>query len=192
MDTAKICTSCQKLKKLDQFSPKANGKFGRQAQCKACRSVAQAAVRAADPDKARAANRKADRKRGPSTARVQKWRQDHPEEARRRSRQDRAKRRARLAGAAIGNVCFESLYAAFPDCYLCGLPLADEVDVDHVIPLSQGGAHSQANLRPTHEACNLRKADKLLADLDWYAGPVDIGQQTCDAGATTTNEGDGS
>jgi 5-methylcytosine-specific restriction protein A len=33
-------------------------------------------------------------------------------------------------------------------CHVCGLPLADEVD--HVIPLAEGGADDESNLRPIH------------------------------------------
>ncbi len=33
-------------------------------------------------------------------------------------------------------------------CHVCGLPAADEVD--HVIPLAEGGADDASNLRPIH------------------------------------------
>lgn len=38
-------------------------------------------------------------------------------------------------------------------------------EVDHLVPVSQGGTDIVANLRPLHWACNRRKSDKLsLAD----------------------------
>lgn len=177
MDNAKQCTGpCGETKSLDQFSPKKGGKFDRQAQCKPCRSAARVAERAADPEKVRAIDRRAERNRKQTSAqRSAAWRKANPERHRIQAQQYRATRRAVQAAAVIGNVCYESLHAFFPDCYLCGQPLSGEVDVDHIVPLSRGGAHSQANLRPTHESCNLRKHDRLLSELDWYAGPIDIG-----------------
>jgi len=48
-------------------------------------------------------------------------------------------------------------------CYLCGgmIPLGDR-HVDHVIPLSKGGAHTASNLAITHSACNLRKSARII------------------------------
>lgn len=84
-------------------------------------------------------------------------------------------REARIREAATGPVDCEAVVSRFPDCYLCGLPLTDDVHIDHVVPLSRGGAHSMENLRPTHPACNLRKNSSLLSELGWYTGPTDIG-----------------
>jgi 5-methylcytosine-specific restriction endonuclease McrA len=58
-------------------------------------------------------------------------------------------------------------------CYLC-LRAIDEAAVapdplsgtiDHVVPLSRGGAHIDANLRATHLACNVDKGD---APAPWW------------------------
>ncbi|MDQ2740400.1 MAG: HNH endonuclease [Actinomycetota bacterium] len=43
-------------------------------------------------------------------------------------------------------------------CGICGLHVdLDAMHVDHVVPLSKGGPHVQANLQPAHAGCNLRK-----------------------------------
>ncbi len=55
-------------------------------------------------------------------------------------------------------------------CYLCNRPVGLEVDifhpdsptVDHVVPLTKGGAHALHNVRCAHLGCNSRKADRLL------------------------------
>ncbi|MEY9839690.1 HNH endonuclease [Streptacidiphilus sp. EB103A] len=40
-------------------------------------------------------------------------------------------------------------------CGICGLPVpADGFHLDHITPLSLGGAHGPENLRVTHEVCN--------------------------------------
>ena len=87
----------------------------------------------------------------------------------------RVKRRLNLELASVGPVDISGLIAACETCYLCSDPLVGEVHVDHVIPLSKGGAHSYGNLKPTHARCNLRKSDLLLHDLGWYSGPTDLG-----------------
>ena len=47
-------------------------------------------------------------------------------------------------------------------CYLCSEPLAEPVEIDHVIPLSRGGRHLLSNLRPVHKHCNRVKHARLL------------------------------
>jgi len=44
-------------------------------------------------------------------------------------------------------------------CYLCGAPAKV---TDHVIPLSKGGSHWPANLRPICQSCNAAKGAKSL------------------------------
>lgn len=48
-------------------------------------------------------------------------------------------------------------------CGLCGAPVPyKDVHVDHVLPVSLGGAHELSNLQVTHSKCNLRKGARLL------------------------------
>lgn len=86
-----------------------------------------------------------------------------------------ARQAAKLNATVDGPVDYAAIYAAHDNCYLCGRTLVNPVHMDHVIPLSRGGAHSIGNLLPAHNRCNLRKHDKLLSELDWYRGPVDLG-----------------
>ena len=52
----------------------------------------------------------------------------------------------------------ESRMAYFGNkCWICGGPFEH---IDHVKPLSAGGAHMLSNLRPACRSCNLRKAAK--------------------------------
>lgn len=45
-------------------------------------------------------------------------------------------------------------------CWLCGLPGANSVD--HVLPVSKGGAtHDPANLRSAHFSCNSKRGNKV-------------------------------
>jgi predicted nucleic acid-binding Zn ribbon protein len=46
-------------------------------------------------------------------------------------------------------------------CHLCGKKCRpEEIHLDHVVPLSQGGSHDPENLRVSHAVCNLRKGDR--------------------------------
>lgn len=48
-------------------------------------------------------------------------------------------------------------------CHLCGSPIeADDLHIDHVKPVSVGGATVAANLRPAHATCNLRKGNRWI------------------------------
>jgi hypothetical protein len=49
-------------------------------------------------------------------------------------------------------------------CHICTLPIASRSDLhfDHVIPLSKGGPHMAANIKPSHARCNLSKGPRIL------------------------------
>lgn len=56
-------------------------------------------------------------------------------------------------------------------CYMCGISTPRELrgtlapnapELEHIIPLSKGGAHSYGNTACACRACNARKSDKLL------------------------------
>jgi 5-methylcytosine-specific restriction endonuclease McrA len=43
-------------------------------------------------------------------------------------------------------------------CGLCGEPVdREDASLDHVVPMSRGGAHSYANTQCSHLLCNIRK-----------------------------------
>ena len=83
-------------------------------------------------------------------------------------------------------------------CGICGLPVPMDKSPeniwaatrDHIIPLSQGGAHTYANCQLAHRVCNSMKSDSLLPSftVDWeeklqedperWEGPLkDLNQQ---------------
>ncbi len=57
MTTHRACTKCGETKPLEDFSPHARGKYGRQSRCKVCCGLANQARYHADIDKAREQSR---------------------------------------------------------------------------------------------------------------------------------------
>jgi 5-methylcytosine-specific restriction endonuclease McrA len=83
-------------------------------------------------------------------------------------RTESAARRAAIRGASLGDAnAIKAIYRRAREnknvrCYLCGrLIPKGERQVDHIIPLSRGGAHAAANLAIACSACNRKKCAKM-------------------------------
>jgi 5-methylcytosine-specific restriction endonuclease McrA/DNA-binding CsgD family transcriptional regulator len=59
----------------------------------------------------------------------------------------------------------QRFFAMFdPNCYLCGAGLTiKSFQVEHIIPLAQGGTNERANLAIACGSCNLGKSDSIVA-----------------------------
>lgn len=72
-----------------------------------------------------------------------------------------ARRRARRAGATAARITRQQISARMAyfgnRCWMCGGPFEA---IDHVKPLSKGGPHIPANLRPSCAPCNGRKSNR--------------------------------
>ena len=99
-------------------------------------------------------------------ARARAWAKNNPEKVR------IVQNRRRLAELAATTVNFTAeqlqMRVAYygHKCWICRI--APYEHLDHVKPLSRGGAHMLSNLRPTCATCNLRKSAK------WPFDPSDI------------------
>lgn len=88
----------------------------------------------------------------------------NPEHAKRRVSHN-LKRRALVAGAFVEFV--DALTVFRRDQGICGI-CRQPVDpkskwhVDHVLPLSKGGAHSYVNVQLAHARCNVSKRDRIV------------------------------
>jgi len=67
------------------------------------------------------------------------------------------RRRAAAYGCQIGPVDYALIYLVQigQACDMCGQPTTpDNAEFDHIIPLADGGPHSEDNIRITHRTCN--------------------------------------
>jgi hypothetical protein len=49
------------------------------------------------------------------------------------------------------------------DCWFCGMPMGDDVTVEHLVPKSKGGLNGLANYALAHRKCNNLAGDMPLA-----------------------------
>lgn len=87
---------------------------------------------------------------------IARWRTENPDKVIAASR----RRRVRLAEAPhvpFTEAQLVQRLSMFAGCWMCGGP---KESVDHVKPISKGGAHMLANLRPACKPCNFGKKDR--------------------------------
>ena len=93
---------------------------------------------------------------------MRSWAQRNPEKVTEYQR----RRRARKGGLAVERVDLEALWTGH--CALCGEQMSSDTpypdpmskSLDHIVPLSRGGAHVRENLQWAHLVCNQRKGDR--------------------------------
>lgn len=186
--TSKKCTKCDLEKSLEEFDNDSDGKYGKVSHCKECRAKHNRQFRQDHLDKFQAydRNRSGDPKRNENWRRryqerysqdpkymavkrasIRRWNKNNPLKGRERLQ----RRKAWILENTVGEVSYDRILerdGLF--CYLCQQKIEDlsQLEFDHVIPLSRGGEHSEANIRPTHEICNQRKNDRLLEELSEF------------------------
>lgn len=100
------------------------------------------------------------------SAMLREYRRNNPEAYRRYNME----RRARLLNAETETFTAEEVFDR--DGWCCGLcdetidggmvwPDPMSPSVDHIIPLSKGGAHTLDNVQAAHLVCNMRKSDRV-------------------------------
>ena len=100
------------------------------------------------------------------TCRAKAWSRANPELSQAIKRDAARRRRARIAGVTVEKFTTRDVRMAHgDDCYLCGkhinyklkFPHPKSPSLDHVTPISAGGAHSVENTAMAHMECNNRK-----------------------------------
>jgi 5-methylcytosine-specific restriction endonuclease McrA len=179
-DNIKICTGCKLYLPVSNFYVNNNLKSGLASCCKSCQKMRTDVYRANNVDKIRVQSRirnqrylannlekERERKRlyrlnnpEKNAAKNKKWFQDNPEKV---SEYNHA-RRARLyeTGKFVIRYSFlKKLYLS--PCVVCSSD--KNIELDHVVPVSRGGSHSEGNLQPLCRPCNRRKSNKTM--MEW-------------------------
>lgn len=118
-----------------------------------------------NPDVAKARNKKY-REDNPEAikAYAKKWREENLE----KKRLHNSKRRATLREATTEDFSYEDLLdfwseneINYNECFYCKKEMPEGPEhIDHYYPLTKGGTHERANLRPSCASCNLTKGAK--------------------------------
>lgn len=100
-------------------------------------------------------------------AQVREYARTHPDVQATRH----ARRRAHLNRVPHETYSRAEIFAAYDnECVYCG---AEAAHLDHVVPISKGGADAAHNLLPACANCNLSKGARSLAEwaLTWLSSP---------------------
>lgn len=91
-----------------------------------------------------------------------RWRVDKPETYKAGYHATYVRRRTQSELTDVTAATIREIRHTTKQCHYCATPLVYEtVTIDHVIPLSKGGAHMRGNLVGCCQPCNSRKAGKL-------------------------------
>lgn len=169
----KWCSRCEDFRPLDAFGKHSSKKDGLTVYCRPCIA---GYIKQNDPDgskrrafmerysqenaeQIRAYHREWKRREYASKPdevkeRQYAWRRRNPEIVKHHNDRKRAKRKAAPVVPFTPDKLAARLAYFGNRCWLCG----DEANsVDHVKPLSKGGAHALCNIRPACQSCNSRK-----------------------------------
>ena len=200
----KRCGSCGETKPVDQFHKRGGTEGGYRSKCKVCLNGSQRQTsrqwKQDNKDRVRAYNRgwmdaNKDRFRKSKNDRQKRYEQAHPErvaEAHRVKRERNPelyhllmqaaslRRRARVAGAYFEDVDRALVWARDAGvCHLCGLPAGDDWQLEHVVPIAAGGAHSYQNTAVSHPACNQSKNNRRVPSLLGMRGAFIVRPVSC-------------
>lgn len=194
----KRCTKCKRDLEPADFHKRKASKDGIEHQCKKCKAAYYQANRERadardkkwrkeNPERASEIRRKANAKLAKKNPDYHKeWRKANPEKWReyvRRSEkpENSAARRARFRlnnpGYFSAQRKIREIELVPPDelairqtgrCGICSEPLFEPIEIDHIVPLSRGGGHTEDNCQLTHRSCNRQKQNKLPEE----CGPI--------------------
>lgn len=164
----KQCTVCKIEKPLSMFSPDKRIASGLQSRCKHCYAKIMRERRSDNPDRHREAVKRSTLKhydaklrrnreyRYSNPEKVTLWKKADRKKNKARVLADNANRRAMIRGElsidVISIYCLRDFYRE--------MSLGEEFHVDHIIPISRGGAHQADNLQVIPAIDNLRKGKK--------------------------------
>lgn len=175
----KVCLKCGEIKPLSDFPRNKGFTDGRHTQCSECNRIRAREWAAANRERSRkrarawyAANTEraaiqaalwsmanAEKKRAAEAA----WKRSNAERVRAHNAERRAIKRA--TGGKLSPDIVQRLYRLQQGkCPCCGKPLGKDFHLDHVVPLIEGGTHTDDNVQLLRAKCNLQKNRKHPID----------------------------
>ncbi len=170
----KICSVCKRTLDLSSFSAHKKSADGLRGDCKNCNANTAKLWRQNNPHRSRQLCQSwVERNRESARTYSRTWRSKHPNEHRAHVSLGRARRKSAFACDVSGRMLKERASVFGNSCAYCGGP---HEHWDHVIPISKGGKHCLANLRPACQKCNLSKHTKRLDE--WRAWQAEARTQS--------------
>lgn len=161
----KTCTCCKESKELSEFSPDKRIASGVQSRCKKCFATIMRDKRRANPEAHRLSIKlSTQRNYAAKLARNRRYRLENPDKVFEWKAADRQRNKARVLADNAGRRALQRVpltpeivqMYALRDFYKA-MSLGEEFHVDHIVPLSKGGAHVHTNLQVIPAIDNLRK-----------------------------------
>lgn len=162
----KVCKTCGAARSFAEFSPHRACVGGVRSECKVCSARYTSRWRSENPERNNAA--------------VARWHANHPERVReigtrwrrangQRLREYRQRRCAIVRGAAIAGRAIQRVDIWKRDggkCHICGKACDPRNwHLDHLIPVSRGGTHTEDNVAVSHPRCNQSRGARGPAQL---------------------------
>ncbi len=161
----KTCTGCGEVKPLDAYGTDRSRKSGIKERCKECRAARQREVNAGRRDQIAEYNASYYAEhREEALAYQAAYHLKNPHVMWAKGYRDRSV--AMGHNPVVEQFTREDVLAEYgEECVYCGGPFEE---LDHFVPVSKGGAHTLANVRPSCALCNRRKGGRLRAvPVDW-------------------------
>jgi len=156
----KTCTRCQQSLPESEFH-RSGSKL--KSHCKACQAKINSAWYATNKQRKAEAGRawyKTNKERVAEKRNA--WRRENPEALKPSQHRHRALKR-KAEGSFTKDDLLRIWVKQEGRCAYCG-EIADELTVDHVVPLSRGGSNWPSNLALACQPCNDSKGAKLLSE----------------------------
>jgi len=161
----KTCTCCKEAKELSEFSPDKRISSGFQSRCKKCFATIMRDRRRTNPEAHRLSIKLSTQKHYVAKlARNKRYRLENPDKVAEWKAKDRQQNKARVLADNANRRALQRVpltpevvqIYALRDFYRA-MSLGEDFHVDHIIPLSKGGAHVHTNLQVIPAIDNLRK-----------------------------------
>lgn len=161
MSQYKVCKECREVLPLTSYTQNFNKQYQKhyyQSYCKQCCSNKASKWGKENPDKVKVIKNKPEYK-AKSAAQYKQWCKDNPDKISIRNNKYRVSR-ASNETFFIRPSFMRRLYSS--PCLICGS--TNNIQADHVIPVSKGGRNSEGNLIPLCQPCNSSKRARTLTE----------------------------